>query len=92
ATNVFDRTTPFTLRGFNVLPVVPGGRSDAAAGNAADLARRAVAAFRDFEADCIVAETNHDMVKAVLAQVDASVPVRTIHDVMAARERCKGFT
>jgi phage terminase large subunit-like protein len=44
-------------------------------------ARRAVAAFEDFGADCIVAETNQggEMVKAVLAQVDANVPVRMVH-------------
>ena len=44
-------------------------------------ARRAVAAFKDYGADCIVAETNQggDMVKAVIAQIDANVPVRTVH-------------
>jgi len=44
-------------------------------------ASRAVAAFHEFRADCIVAETNQggDMVKAVIAQVDANVPVRTVH-------------
>jgi phage terminase large subunit-like protein len=43
-------------------------------------ASRAVAAFHEFGADCIVAETNQggDMVKAVIAQVDANVPVRTV--------------
>lgn len=43
-------------------------------------ARRAVRAFRDFEADCIVAEVNQggDLVKSVIAQVDASVPVRAV--------------
>lgn len=45
-----------------------------------DWARRAVAAFLEFEADCIVAETNQggDMVAAVIAQVDAEVPVRPV--------------
>ena len=44
-------------------------------------ARRAVAAFHAFAADCIVAEVNQggDMVKTVLAQVDAEVPVRSVH-------------
>ncbi|MGV3490722.1 MAG: DNA-packaging protein [Devosia sp.] len=43
-------------------------------------ARRAVAAFHEFGADCIVAETNQggDMVKAVIAQEDADVPVRGV--------------
>ena len=43
-------------------------------------ARRAVAAFHEFEADCIVAETNQggDMVRAVIAQVDREVPVREV--------------
>ena len=44
-------------------------------------AARAVEAFHAHRADCIVAETNQggDMVKAVLAQVDANVPVRLVH-------------
>jgi len=44
-------------------------------------ASRAVAAFHEFSADCIVAETNQggEMVKAVIAQIDANVPVRTVH-------------
>jgi phage terminase large subunit-like protein len=44
-------------------------------------ASRAVAAFHEFGADCIVAETNQggEMVKAVIAQIDANVPVRTVH-------------
>lgn len=43
-------------------------------------ARRAVAAFHEFGADCIVAETNQggDMVRAVIAQEDADVPVRSV--------------
>ena len=43
-------------------------------------ARRAVAASRAHEADCIVVEVNQggDLVRQVLAQVDASVPVRTV--------------
>ncbi len=45
-----------------------------------DWARRAVAAFHECEADCIVAETNQggDMVAAVIAQVDPDVPVRSV--------------
>lgn len=41
-------------------------------------AERAVAAYREFSADCIVAEVNQggDMVSAVLRQVDPDVPVR----------------
>lgn len=43
-------------------------------------ARVAIKAFFEFEADCIVAEVNQggDMVKAVLAQVDAMVPVKAV--------------
>ena len=43
-------------------------------------ARRAVAAFHEHGADCIVAEVNQggDMVRAVIAQVDADVPVREV--------------
>jgi phage terminase large subunit-like protein len=44
-------------------------------------ATRAARAYRDYGADCIVAEVNQggEMVKAVVAQVDADVPVRTVH-------------
>lgn len=44
-------------------------------------ATRAVRAFHDHGADCIVAEVNQggEMVKAVLAQVDPGAPVRTVH-------------
>jgi phage terminase large subunit-like protein len=44
-------------------------------------ARRAVDLFNAEKADCIVAETNQggEMVRAVLAQVDATVPVRMVH-------------
>jgi phage terminase large subunit-like protein len=43
-------------------------------------AARAVAAFHAHEADCIVVEVNQggDLVRQVLAQVDAAVPVRTV--------------
>lgn len=44
-------------------------------------ASRAVRAYHDNSADCIVAEVNQggEMVRAVIAQVDAEVPVRTVH-------------
>ena len=44
-------------------------------------ARRAVRAFADYRADCIVAETNQggEMVRSVLRQVDPAVPVRMVH-------------
>ena len=44
-------------------------------------ARRAVAAYRAHAADCIVVEVNQggDLVRQLLAQVDASVPVRTAY-------------
>ena len=44
-------------------------------------ATRAVRAFHDHGADCVVAEINQggEMVKSVIAQVDAAVPVRTVH-------------
>ncbi len=43
-------------------------------------ARRAVAAYRAHEADCIVVEVNQggDLVQQLLSQVDASVPVREV--------------
>ncbi|WP_420492442.1 DNA-packaging protein [Aerobium aerolatum] len=45
-----------------------------------DWAARAVALYRDYEADCIVAEVNQggEMVSAVLRTVDAAVPVREV--------------
>ena len=44
-------------------------------------ARRAIALYRRLEADTLVAEINQggDMVGAVLRNVDASVPVKTVH-------------
>ena len=43
-------------------------------------ARRAVAAYHAFAADCIIAEVNQggDLVKAVIAQVDPLVPVKPV--------------
>lgn len=70
--------------------IVVAGRAGEAAVVLADLsfapaapdawARRAVAAFHEYGADCIVAEVNQggDMVKAVIAQEDANVPVRAV--------------
>jgi len=71
--------------------IVVAGRTEAGAAVLRDLtlrpaaplqwAGRAVEAFHAHKADCIVAEANQggDMVKAVLAQVDANVPVRLVH-------------
>jgi phage terminase large subunit-like protein len=71
--------------------IIVAGRTEAGAVVLADLtlkpaapiawATRAVRAFHDHGADCIVAETNQggEMVKAVIAQVDADVPVRMVH-------------
>jgi phage terminase large subunit-like protein len=46
----------------------------------ADWAKRAVRAFHDHDADCIVAEVNQggDLVRAIIAQEDAGVPVREV--------------
>jgi len=43
-------------------------------------ARRAIAAYRAHEADCLVVEVNQggDLVRQVLAQADPGVPVRTV--------------
>ncbi|WP_374620605.1 DNA-packaging protein [Devosia sp.] len=43
-------------------------------------ARRAVAAFHEYAADCIVAEVNQggDMVATIIAQADPEVPVRSV--------------
>lgn len=45
-----------------------------------DWARRAVAAYHGHDADCLVVEVNQggDMVPAVIAQIDADVPVRMV--------------
>lgn len=71
--------------------IVVAGRTEAGAVVLADLtlkpaapmawATRAVRAFHDHGADSIVAEVNQggEMVRAVIAQVDAAVPVRTVH-------------
>jgi phage terminase large subunit-like protein len=44
-------------------------------------ATKAIALYRRLEADTLVAEVNQggDMVRAVLRQVDASVPVKAVH-------------
>jgi phage terminase large subunit-like protein len=77
--------------GADACGIVVAARTEAGATVLADLtlkpaaplewARRAVRAYADHAADCIVAEVNQggEMVKAVLAQVDADVPVRMVH-------------
>jgi phage terminase large subunit-like protein len=71
--------------------IVVAGRTETGAAVLRDLtlkpaaplqwATRAVEAFEAHGADCIVAEVNQggEMVKAVLAQIDRNVPVRTVH-------------
>jgi phage terminase large subunit-like protein len=46
-----------------------------------DWAERAIAAYRRWSADALVAEANQggEMVRAVLAQVDPTVPITTVH-------------
>ena len=52
-------------------------------------ARRAVQAYRDFEADQIVAEANNggDLVATVIAQIDPTVPVSLVHASRSKRTR-----
>lgn len=54
-------------------------------------AEKAVAAYYEFEADRIVVEVNQggDMAKAVIAQVDASVPVRGVYATRGKRLRAE---
>ncbi|WP_418152634.1 DNA-packaging protein [Litorimonas sp. RW-G-Af-16] len=44
-------------------------------------ARRAIALFHTWEADCLLAETNQggDMIRTILAQIDPNIPLRTVH-------------
>ena len=44
-------------------------------------AGKAIALWRRLEADCLVVEVNQggDMVRAVIRQVDAGVPLKTVH-------------
>lgn len=77
--------------GSDACGIIVAGRTDEGIGVLADRtlqpaaplvwARRAVEAYHAWKADCIVAETNQggEMVAAVIAQVDAEVPVRTVH-------------
>jgi phage terminase large subunit-like protein len=70
--------------------IIVAGRTEAGATVLEDLtlqpaspmgwARRAVAAYRSHAADCIVVEVNQggDMVKTVIGQVDADVPVKSV--------------
>ena len=59
-------------------------------------ATRAVAALKDFGADCIVAEVNNggEMIETLIRQVDANVPYRAVRasrgKIFARRARC-GF-
>jgi phage terminase large subunit-like protein len=54
-------------------------------------ARRAVQAYHDFRADCLVAEANQggDMVAAVIHQVDPNVPVTLVHASRGKRTRAE---
>lgn len=54
-------------------------------------AERTAAAFHEFSADRIVVEVNQggDMAKAVIAQVDASVPIRGVHATRGKRLRAE---
>ena len=54
-------------------------------------AERAVAAYHEFEADRIVVEVNQggDMVRAIIAQVDPSVPVREVRASRGKRLRAE---
>ncbi|WP_246270775.1 DNA-packaging protein [Hongsoonwoonella zoysiae] len=47
----------------------------------ADWGRAAISAWRMFEADCLIAEVNQggEMVSAIIAGIDAGVPVKTVH-------------
>lgn len=78
-------------KGSDACGIVVAGRTEAGAVVLADWsfgparpeqwAQRAVQAFRDFEADCIVAEVNQggDLVKSVIAGQDPDVPVHAVH-------------
>lgn len=54
-------------------------------------ARRAVAAYRDFSADRVVAEVNNggDMVESVLRAVDPSIPYTAVHASRGKRVRAE---
>lgn len=54
-------------------------------------AERAVAAYHDYEADRIIVEVNQggDMVRAIIAQVDPSVPVREVRASRGKRLRAE---
>ncbi|MXN65713.1 ATP-binding protein [Stappia sp. GBMRC 2046] len=47
----------------------------------ADWGRAAISAWRMFEADCLIAEVNQggEMVSAIIAGIDAGVPVKSVH-------------
>lgn len=54
-------------------------------------AQRAVAAFHEFKADRLVVETNQGgaMVREIVRQIDASVPVREVHATRGKRLRAE---
>lgn len=54
-------------------------------------AARALALFQSLKADCLVVETNQggDLVRSVMAQVDASVPIRAVHATRGKRTRAE---
>jgi phage terminase large subunit-like protein len=54
-------------------------------------ARRAVAAFREFEADALIVEANQggEMARAVINGVDPGAPVRIVHATRAKRVRAE---
>lgn len=54
-------------------------------------AERTAAAFHEFSADRVVVEVNQggDMAKAVIAQVDATVPIRGVHATRGKRLRAE---
>lgn len=54
-------------------------------------AKRALALYRSLKADCLVVETNQggDLVRSVMAQVDAGVPVRNVHATRGKRLRAE---
>jgi len=80
ATEILDAKTGFVL-------------ADRSAGGLSprQWAERAVAAYHEFEADRIVVEVNQggDMVRAIIAQVDASVPVREVRANRGKRLRAE---
>lgn len=54
-------------------------------------AARAQALYRALKADCLAVETNQggDLVRSVMAQVDASIPIRAVHATRGKRTRAE---